>query len=800
MGYSARTLVSTVPAATALIDADGRVVVANGRWTVAGVGDVHAAEGALLPGAGYAALFAALRAASPETLACRHGEADDNRFLRVVPVTDDADAPGYLFTVDRIPPRSCPVCVAKPAAGTAPATRAASAAGPTTDTTTGPTTGDNGLTMTADDAKSEFLSLLGHEIRTPVTAVVGMVELMRSLPVPLEVREVVDGVHRSTQSLKVLVDDLLDLARMEADRLELVIQPLSLRTLLESVIEPLQEDARRKGILLLAGVAPGVPATVLGDAGRLRQVLTNLVGNAMKFTERGEVVVSAEPETYGRLLIEVSDTGPGLDAAAQVRVFAPFVQADSSPARRYEGAGLGLAVAARLVARMGGSVEVDSEPGVGSRFRIRLPLPAGDDGAIVDTPVPRLAVRRIAVVAPTPRATRVLCWALGAAGTEAVPATLADIIDRTVAFDAVLWCDDAHDRMAVQRRKQVRAAVGPQGRAIMLSTTDPRTGIARGPSLITSPITLRRLVAAINAERHGVRGAPIPVDPLPAGRVLLAEDNDVNRGVFQRIIRLLGLECDAVADGAAAVAAVLGEPRYDVVLMDVQMPGVDGLEATRRIRAAGVTIPILALTASAMRGDRERCAAAGMNAHVSKPVTLLELRAALADYLTGPPATPRPAPAHPTADPTARPTVDPAAGPAAGPDAADEPALEPATVDLDRLKDLEEQLADRPLMIKTVATFLGELTGRRAALTAALDRLDRDGLRAGAHTLKSSSALLGANTLATACAQVERRAAVATEPELAALVAAVGHAATGSAAALGGYLTDCRTRQVGRSC
>ncbi|GIJ46566.1 hypothetical protein Val02_34520 [Virgisporangium aliadipatigenens] len=759
MGYSARTLVTTAPVAAALIDADGRVVAANPRWTGAAVGDVHAGEGAVLPGAGYAALFAALRSPGTETTICRHDEPGDDRTLRVVPVQDEAGVPGYLLTVEHNALESCPAC-----GNPLPK-----------EPHVEPVAHEEHVPLeSVDSAKSEFLALLGHEIRTPVSAVVGLVDLMRALALPQDVREVVDGVHRSTQSLKVLIDDLLDLARLETDRLELTSQPLSLRELLESVAEPLQEEARRKGILLLAGTAPALPPVVLGDPARLRQVLTNLVGNAVKFTDAGEVVVSAEPLPDGQIRLMVTDTGRGLDTADRERLFAPFVQADSSAARRHEGAGLGLAVAARLVSRMGGSVEVDSEVGAGTQFRVTVPLVAAPADGVRAVPVPRLVVNRIGLVAPTARSTEVLSWLLNAADAEVVPTTLDAVMDGTAGFDAVLWCDDAHDPEAVRRGDRVMAAVGTHGRAVMLSTTDPRTGVVRGPSLITAPITLRRLVSAVNAERRGVRGAPIPVAPLPAGRILLAEDNEVNRGVFRRMIQLLGLECDAVGDGAAALTAVLeaAEP-YDVVLMDVQMPGMDGLEATRKIRAAGATLPILALTATALRGDQERCLDAGMNSHVSKPITLPELRAALEPYLTGEPPAP-PAPEQP--------------------EEPDEPVDEVPAVDLSRLRDLEEQLADRPLVVTTVSTFLTELGGRRTALSAALKRLDRDSLRAAAHTLKSSSALLGADRLAAACALVEQRAAAAVEIELATLVEAVDRAATGTAEALNGYL-----HEVGRS-
>jgi signal transduction histidine kinase/CheY-like chemotaxis protein/HPt (histidine-containing phosphotransfer) domain-containing protein len=735
MGYSARMLVQAVGAATALLDADGRVVAANTRWTqeVRG-GGIHAAVGAVFPRPaadypGRAALVTSLDPTrpldAPEVVLTAFGPDRDQR-VRVAPVECDCGGRQWLVTTER---------------------QAADEA------------------VSAARAKSEFLALLGHEIRTPVTGVVGMVDLLRALPLAQDVREVVDGVHRSTQALNVMIDDLLDLARLETGQLDLNEQPLSLREVLEDVSHPLQEQARQKGILLLVGVAPDLPLSVIGDADRLRQVLTSLLGNALKFTDRGEVVVTAAPDGDDQLLIVVSDTGRGLDSHDRSRLFAPFVQGDSSPGRRHEGAGLGLAMAARLVERMGGTIEVVSEVGWGAEFVVRLPLVIAPAVAPAEPEPPEpLAGQRVAVAAPSRRSAQVLAWILAAAGAEPVTTDLAAVVAQAPDVDAVLWCDDAHDPTAGSRAEALIKALGPSRRTIMISATDPRTGVVApkgGPALLTAPITLRRLVAAVNSERTGVRGAPIRVPRLPGGRVLLAEDNEVNRGVFKRMVELIGVECDAVADGEEAVHAVLDEGArpYDIVLMDVQMPGMDGLEATRRIRSAGVGVPILALTATALRGDRDRCLEAGMNAHVAKPITLAELRQALAGYLA----------------PEALTRV---ASPGA------------ATVDLGRLYDLENQLEDRPLVVTTVSTFLAELGNRRAALADALGRQDRDALRAAAHTLKSSSALLGADSLASSCAQVEERAGAGAADELASLLADIETAATGTAEVMARYVAE----------
>jgi CheY-like chemotaxis protein/nitrogen-specific signal transduction histidine kinase len=743
MGYAARTLVEAIAGPAALVDEDGHVLVANTRWSqaVAATG-VYAPEGARLPAPAtdcpaHAALLAALPTrtpnAAPMLLRCRCDAAGE-RTVRVAAVECDCGTHRHLVTTEQPAPQQ-------------------GAAADESDSVA--------------QAKSGFLALLGHEIRTPVTAVVGMVDLLRALPLQQDVREVVDDVHRSTHALRTLTDDLLDLARLETGRLELLHQPVELCPLLEGIIEPLQQQARQKGILLLAALAPDLPASVLGDHDRLRQVLTNVVGNAMKFTDSGEVVITAARDDAGRLLIAVRDTGRGLGEHDRARIFAPFVQTDSSAARRHEGAGLGLALAARLVQGMGGTIDVESQLGHGSEFHIRLPLVPAQVDAADEAPAP-LAGRRVAVVAPSARSTQALTWLLNRFGAEAVPARLDDVIARVPDVDTVLWCDDSHDPEAVKRADAVVSALGPTRRGIMISTTDPRHGLVRRPGMITAPLVSRRLLATLNQERTGVRGAPITVPPLSGGRVLLAEDNDVNRNVFRRMIGLLGVQCDVVSEGAAAVEAVLGAP-YDVVLMDIQMPAMDGLEATRRIRAGGARTPILALTATALRGDRDRCLEAGMDGHLSKPITLPELRRALEPYL-GPKV------------------AEPEEAAAPSPDAQPAAAL---SVDLDRLRDLEEQLADRALVVMTVRTFLSQLDGRRAALAAALDRHDRQAMQATAHTLKSSSALLGADALAGACARIEQRARVeATEHELTALVAEVERAVTGTVETMAGYLAE----------
>jgi len=734
MQSATHTLVEAIPGPAAIVDQDGQVLLANGRW--AGAGGAYPAEGAWLAGG-----------AGP----CPAHEQLLSAVRRMAPTAG---------------PTVLPCQCAPQTAATVQVTHLASDYGPhrrLITVQTGPDAGPGTRPDTAADAKSQFLALLGHEIRTPLTTVVATVDLLRAQPMQQDAREIVDSVYRSMHGLKTLADDLLDLARLETGDLRVRHEPLEPRAVLEAVVEPLQQQARRKSILLLSAPAPELPTAVLGDPDRLRQVVTAVVGNAVKFTEAGEVVVTAAPDGDDAYLITVSDTGPGIADPDRTRIFAPFVQADSSASRQHEGAGLGLALAARLVGCMGGTIDVRSRPGAGAEFLIRLPLQAAPQQP--PRPAPPLHRRRVGVVAPSPRSTLALSWLLRGAGAEPVPMLLAEVPGRAAEVDTVLWCDDAHDPEAVGRADAVGAALGPNGRFLMISTTDPRTGVVRKPGVLTAPLLLGRLVAALNHERTGVRGAPVTVPPLGGGRVLLAEDNDVNRTVFRRMIQLLGVECDTVPDGSAAIDAALGEPPYDLVLMDLQMPRTDGLEATRRIRATGSATPILALTATALHGDRERCLEAGMNGHLSKPITLPELRAALEPYLS-----PDPVSADPAPDPDAEPAQD-------GP------------VDLGKLRELEEQLDDRALVVTTVNTYLGQLDIRRAAMAEALQARDHGALRAAAHTLKSSSALLGADPLAEACAQLERSAtAHSSEAELTALVAGVESAVAGAMRLMAGYL------------
>jgi signal transduction histidine kinase/CheY-like chemotaxis protein len=620
-------------------------------------------------------------------------------------------------------------------------------------------------------AKSQFLANMSHEIHTPMNGILGMADLLLLGSLPGELRRSVEIIRRSGETLLEIINDILDFSRIEAGRIELDDIPFELEEILEEVVELLSQRAQPKEIELVSEVSPEIPSALRGDPGRLRQILVNLVGNAVKFTERGEVVVRATIDSLddGTVTVRFSvrDTGIGIPAGLQAKIFDAFTQADGSTTRRFSGTGLGLTISRQLVEMMGGTIRVESEPGKGSDFIFTIRFHTTEESNLRPSiSRPSLDGLKVLVVDDNRTNREILAkqlyaWGMqsrGAGGGEEALSLLRAAASESAPFDLAILDYNMPDIDGLQLAGMIRSTPSLSGVHLILLTSvgirgDGRKARETGISgYLTKPVRRDVLYGSIEAvmkiqdpaaketivTRHTVSEKLRKIE----GRILLVEDNLANQEVTLGMLSVLGCEAEVAGNGQEALDAIATR-EYDLVLMDGHMPVMDGYKATRALRAreretGGKRLTVVALTANAMQGDREFCLAAGMDDYLSKPFTIRKLGETVSKW------------------------VSPERKQSGGAVEAQAKSAVPAmsrnsTIDQTAINGIRELegAGNQGFLERIIGLYLSGATRLVEEVISAAEKGDAASLLRAAHTLKSSSANVGALGLSELCRKIE---------------------------------------------